>query len=54
MSNFNYWTMDKLRERFGLKRVYKYSLLSKWLQSTAQIEEDERNMLSRWRESIEK
>ncbi len=54
MSNFKYWTRDKLRERFGLKRVYKYPLLLEWLQSTADIDAHEQIMLGRWRENMEK
>jgi hypothetical protein len=54
MSNFKFWTRDKMRKRFGLKRVYNYPILAEWLASSAEINEHERYMLGAWRENMEK
>lgn len=54
MSNFKFWTRDKMRKRFGLKRVYNYPVLAEWLSSSAEINEHERYMLGAWRENMEK
>ncbi|TAE00723.1 MAG: hypothetical protein EAZ97_05125 [Bacteroidetes bacterium] len=54
MSNFKFWTRDKLRKRFGLKRVYGYTLLADWLKNKLEIDDYERITLKRWRENMEK
>jgi hypothetical protein len=52
MSNFKIWTRDKLRERFGLKRVINHPQLLEWLAKEAVISEDESKNLMRWREKM--
>ncbi len=52
MSNFSYWTRDKLRERFGLKRVISHPILLEWLESEAIIDDYELTTLMRCREKM--
>lgn len=37
MSNFKYWTRDKLRERFGLKKVKNNLILTEWLEKKVEL-----------------
>jgi hypothetical protein len=37
MSNFKYWTRDKLRERFGLKRLKNNPILMEWLEAKMEL-----------------
>jgi hypothetical protein len=48
MSNFKYWTRDKLYERFGLERVVKHKILQEWLASKQAISDFERQNLLFW------
>ena len=45
MSNFKYWTRDKLKERFGLERTIKHPILQEWLSSQAIINDFEKQSL---------
>jgi hypothetical protein len=40
MSNFKDWTRDKLKKRFGLKRVYEHQALQEWNEECSAIEID--------------
>lgn len=40
MSNFKDWTRDKLKKRFGLKRVYEHKALQEWNEECSAIEID--------------
>jgi len=37
MSNFKQWTRDKLRERFGLKKIKNHQVLIEWLESKIEL-----------------
>ncbi len=37
MSNFKYWTRDKLRERFGLRRLKNNPILMEWLEAKNEL-----------------
>lgn len=54
MSIFRDWTRDKLKERFGLKRVPNHPILLDWLEQASPIEVDayEEETLRRWREQM--
>ncbi len=54
MSNFKDWTRDKLKKRFGLKRVYDHQTLIDWKKRSESISIDdlERLMLERVQENI--
>ena len=54
MSNFKYWTRDKLRERFGLKRIYDFAILDEWLNKDTKIDEEEQRILLRWYKNMKK
>jgi hypothetical protein len=54
MSNFKNWTRDKLRERFGLKRVYDIPMLTAWLSNTELISPLETQILLLWHQDIQK
>jgi hypothetical protein len=41
MSNFKDWTRDKLKKRFGLKRVYVHDALSNWYEMSKNLEIDD-------------
>lgn len=52
MSSFKYWTRDKLKERFGLKRVYDDVSLLTWLDTETQISDFEKQVLLQWQKKM--
>lgn len=54
MSDFKYWTRDKLYKRFGLERVYDYPTLLEWVDnaSTIEISQYEKDTLFRLRQKM--
>lgn len=54
MSTFRDWTREKLKERFGLKRVHNHATLLEWFEKATPIEVDayEEETLRRWREQM--
>ncbi|TAD99601.1 MAG: hypothetical protein EAZ97_08330 [Bacteroidetes bacterium] len=49
---FEYWTRDKLRKKFGLKRVINHPLLTEWINSSCEITDFETLNLKYWREKM--
>lgn len=45
MSNFKFWTRDKLSDRFGLEQTYDHPILVEWLQAQATISAFEQESL---------
>jgi hypothetical protein len=45
MSNFKFWTRDKLSDRFGLEQTYDHPILVEWLQAHAPISAFEQESL---------
>ncbi len=52
MSTFKNWTRDKLKKRFGLKRIYNQPELIEWLESNVEINAFEAESLHFWREKM--
>ncbi len=54
MSTFREWTREKLKERFGLKRIPNHPILLEWFEKALPIEVDayEEETLRRWREQM--
>lgn len=52
MSTFKSWTREKLKDRFGLKRIYDHPNLVEWLNSEVEITSFELESLSFWREGM--
>ncbi|TAE75270.1 MAG: hypothetical protein EAZ85_02800 [Bacteroidetes bacterium] len=52
MSTFKSWTREKLKKRFGLKRVYDHPNLVEWLNSEVEINRFEAESLEFWREGM--
>lgn len=46
MTNFKYWTRDKLRKTFGLKRIKNYEILESWLHNSVELTDFEKTTLN--------
>lgn len=52
MSNFREWNREKLREKFGLKRVYESKELTEWLSTPIPLESEDKNTLLRFHSKL--
>lgn len=52
MSTFKSWTREKLKDRFGLKRIYDHPNLIEWLDSDIEINAFELQNLEFWRKKM--
>ena len=53
-ATFKEWTLDKLDAVFGLKQVWKSTIMQEWEQMTAEISEFEKEYLEMLRDRVEK
>lgn len=54
MTNFKYWTRDKLRKTFGLKRIYNSSFLQNWFENLPELDDYEKVSLERLLDNMQK